>query len=113
MATAAAAIGIGNMSDLGTAKGSNTFLAIAPAPLDAKRCALAVVIASFVAFCALVPFARVPLPRIEAFIPISESIFGLDCLVTAGFLLVQFSRDCVPSSSWRAGISSPRSRRCR
>ena len=43
-------------------------------------------------FCALVPFARVPLPRIEAFIPISESIFGLDCLVTAGFLLVGFKR---------------------
>jgi len=71
-------IGIGNVSDLSTAKGSNTFLAIAPAPLNAKRCALAIVIASFVGFCALVPFTRVPLPRIEAFIPISEAIFGLD-----------------------------------
>src|SRR5262249_11486306 len=88
----AAAIGIGNVSDLATLRGSHIFIATAPAPLDAKRCALAVIIASFVGFCALVPFARVPLPRIEAFIPISESIFGLQCLVTAGFLLVGFKR---------------------
>src|SRR5438132_6870950 len=79
--------------------------AIAPAPLNAKRCALAVVIASFVAFCALAPFARVPLPRIEAFIPISESICGLDCLVTAGFLLVGCDRSrlhavLVPASGY-------------
>jgi len=47
-------------SNLGTAKGSNSFLAVAPAPLNAKRCALAIVIASFVAFCALFPFARLP-----------------------------------------------------
>src|ERR1700730_5080011 len=80
------------VSDLGTVKGSNTFLATAPAPLNAKRRALAVVIASFVVFCALIPLARIPLPRIEAFIPISELILGVDCLGTAGFLLVVFKR---------------------
>jgi len=81
-----------DVSNLGTTRGSNSFLAVAPAPLNAKRCALAIVIASFVAFCALVPFARVPLPRIDAFIPIYDSTFALNCLVTAGFLFVGFRR---------------------
>ena len=43
-------------------------------------------------FCAVAPFARVPLPRIEAFIPIYDSTFALANLVTAGFLLVGFNR---------------------
>jgi signal transduction histidine kinase len=73
-------------------KASNTALAIVPAPLPAQRCALAICIALFGAFCALIPFARVPLPRIEAFIPIYDSTFALSNLVTAGFLLVGFSR---------------------
>src|SRR5439155_22993825 len=64
-----------------------------------------VVIASFVAFCALATVCPDPLPRIEAFIPISESICGLDCLVTAGFLLVGFERSrlravLVPASGY-------------
>ena len=80
------------MNDSRTLKASNTFLAIAPAPLDAKRWALAIGIASFVAFCTLIPFAHVPLPRIEAFIPLYDSTFALTNLVTAGFLLVGFGR---------------------
>ena len=80
------------MNDSRTMKASNTFLAIAPAPLDAKRWALAIGIASSVAFCTLIPFAHVPLPRIEAFIPLYDSTFALTNLVTAGFLLVGFGR---------------------
>ncbi len=80
------------MNDRRTSKEPNTFLATAPAPRDAKRWALAIVIASFVAFCALVPIARVPLPRVAAFIPIYDSTFALSNLVTAGFLLVGFNR---------------------
>jgi signal transduction histidine kinase/CheY-like chemotaxis protein len=53
---------------------------------------MAICFALFVAFCALIPFARVSLPRIEAFIPIYDSIFALSNLLTAGFLLVGFSR---------------------
>jgi signal transduction histidine kinase len=75
-----------------TLKESRTFLAIAPAPLDAKRWALAIGVALFVAFCTLIPFARVSLPRVGAFIPIYDSTFVLINLVTAGFLHVAFSR---------------------
>jgi len=40
----------------------------------------------------LIPFARVPFPRIEPFIPVFDSIVALNNLVTAGLLLVGFSR---------------------
>jgi signal transduction histidine kinase/CheY-like chemotaxis protein len=73
-------------------KASDTALAIVPAPLRAKRLALAICIALFAAFCALTPFARVSLSRIEAFIPICDTAFALNNLLTAGFLLVGFSR---------------------
>jgi signal transduction histidine kinase len=81
-----------NVNDRSASEGSDTFLVTASAPLPARRWALAVAIGLLVAFCALLPFARVRLPRIEAFIPISESIFALTCLATAGFLLVVFRR---------------------
>jgi signal transduction histidine kinase len=80
------------VNDGRTLKASNTALAIVPASFEAQRCALAICIALFGTFCALIPFARVPLPRIEAFIPIYDSTFALNNLVTAGFLLVGFSR---------------------
>jgi signal transduction histidine kinase len=80
------------MSERSTLDRSNTFLATAPAPRDAKRWALAVCTALFLAFCGLVVFARVSAPRIQAFIPIYDSIFALNNLLTAGGLLVGFSR---------------------
>ena len=73
-------------------KGSNAFLVIAPAPLGARRGALTIAIASLVAFCALAPFARAPLPRIEAFIPIYDWTLVLGNLLTASLLLVAFNR---------------------
>jgi hypothetical protein len=80
------------VNDSRTLKASNTALAIVPAPFEAQRCALAICIALFGTFCILIPFVRVPLPRIEAFIPIYDSTFALNNLVTAGFLLVGYSR---------------------
>jgi signal transduction histidine kinase/CheY-like chemotaxis protein len=71
---------------------SDAFFATAPAPLAAKRWALAICIASFVVFCALIPFACFSLPRIDAFVPTYDSIFALNNLLTAGGLLVGFSR---------------------
>src|SRR6516225_8328615 len=71
---------------------SDAFLATAPAPPVAKRWALAMCIVSFVVFCALIPFARISLLRIEAFVPIYDSLFALNNLLTAGGLLVGFSR---------------------
>ena len=80
------------MNDRSASQGSDAFLVTASAPLGARRRALAVAIGLLVPFCALLPFARVPLPRIAAFIPISESILALTGLVTAAFLLVVFRR---------------------
>jgi len=80
------------VNDRSASTGSDAFLVTASAPLGARRRALAVAIGLLVAFCAILPFARVPLPRIEALIPISESILALTGLVTAGFLLVVFRR---------------------
>jgi len=80
------------VNDRRTLRASNTALAIVPASVEAQRWALATCIALFVAFCALVPFARVSLPRVEAFIPIYDSTLALSNLVTAGLLLVGFSR---------------------
>jgi signal transduction histidine kinase/CheY-like chemotaxis protein len=80
------------VNDRRTMRASNTALAIVPASVEAQRWGLATCIALFVAFCALVPFARVSLPRVEAFIPIYDSTLALTNLVTAGLLLVGFSR---------------------
>jgi signal transduction histidine kinase len=71
---------------------SSTFLSIVPASPTAKRCALAIVITSFATFCTIIPFARVPFPRIEPFIPVFDSILALNNLVTAGLLVVGFNR---------------------
>jgi hypothetical protein len=73
-------------------QGSSAFLVTAPTPLGGRRFALAIVLASFVGFCALAPFARVPLPRFEAFIPIYESTLALIDLLTATLLFLAFSR---------------------
>src|SRR5215472_2976995 len=81
-----------NVTDRSVSNGSNAFLVTARAPLGAWRRALAVAIALFVVFCALIPFAHVPLPRIEAFNPIFETILALISLVAASFLLVAFRR---------------------
>ena len=80
------------MNDRRPFRASSRALAIVPAPLQAQRYALAICVALFVAFCALIPFARVRLPRVEAFIPIYDSTLVLTNLVTAGLLLVGFSR---------------------
>ena len=61
------------MKDADASRGSNTFLATEPATLGLRRCALTIVIVLFVLFCALIPVARIPLPRFEASIPISEA----------------------------------------
>ena len=80
------------MNDRRTLKPSNTALAIVPASGEAQRWALALCIALFATFCAVLPFARVALPRVDAFIPIYDSTLALTNLVTAGLLLVGFSR---------------------
>jgi len=80
------------VNDRDASRTSDAYLAIAPAAPLAKRCALAICIALFGAFCALVPLARVPVVRVDAFVPIYDSIVALNNLLTAGGLIVGFSR---------------------
>jgi signal transduction histidine kinase/CheY-like chemotaxis protein len=73
-------------------KDSSTFLAIAPAPPAARRCASAIAAALLAIFFTFIPFVKVPLPEIDVFIPIFDSTMALSNLITAGFLFVGFSR---------------------
>jgi membrane-associated sensor protein len=67
-------------------------LSSALATTPEKRVALIVAVASLVAFVAIVPFVRVPLPKMPAFIPAYEaSLFFID-LITAVLLFDQFIR---------------------
>ena len=67
------------------------FLSTLPPSRGKARLALAVVAVSFVIFLAAVPFAKLPLPPIPAFIPIYESALVVNDLITAVLLLGQFS----------------------
>lgn len=49
-----------------------------------------VVLVSLVIFLALVPFAKLPLPRVWAFIPVYESALVINDLITAVLLFGQF-----------------------
>lgn len=66
------------------------FLSTQPAGQDARRLAFAVVLASAVVFLAALPFAKVPLAQVWAFIPIYESAIVINDLITAVLLLGQF-----------------------
>jgi hypothetical protein len=81
-----------DVNDRNVSKGSNAFLVTALAPPGARRRALAVVIVLFSAFCALIPFARIPLPRIEPLLAIFEAIFTVNTLLTAASLCLAFRR---------------------
>ena len=63
-----------------------------PANRRELRWAIAVVFVSVVAFAASVPFSRVPLPKILAFIPSYESALAISDLVTAVLLFGRVSQ---------------------
>src|SRR5579863_7470344 len=67
------------------------FLSTAPAGARDRRLALAVVSISLLVFLGLVPFARLPLPHLWAFVPIYESAIPFSDLITAAILLIQFN----------------------
>ena len=68
------------------------FLATAVATKTEQMIALAIAGAGFLAFVAAVPFVRVPLARLPAFIPSYEAALFLIDLVTAVLLYEQFVR---------------------
>jgi signal transduction histidine kinase len=66
------------------------FLSTLPAGRGERRLALAVVLASVAIFFAVAPFAKVPLGQGWAFIPIYQSAFVVNDLITAVLLFGQF-----------------------
>ncbi|MEW6643787.1 MAG: GGDEF domain-containing protein [Pseudomonadota bacterium] len=67
------------------------FLSTVPAGRFERRAALALVLLSAVIFAVLAPNATRPLPPVRAFIPAYEAALVLNDLITAAFLLGQFS----------------------
>ena len=67
------------------------FLSTVPAEQGRRRLALMVVLFSLLIFIATVPFARVPLPRVWAFIPVYQSALVINDLITAVLLFAQFT----------------------
>jgi PAS domain S-box-containing protein len=67
------------------------FPSTAPPTEKEQRIALAVVLISALLFLSSVPFARVKLPELWAFIPIYQSALALNDLVTGTLLLTQFT----------------------
>jgi len=68
------------------------YLSRAPATAAQRRLALAIVILSVAAFIPAVPFARLPLAKVPAFIPSYEAALTLSDLITAVLLFGQFAR---------------------
>ena len=66
------------------------FLSTLPAERHDRRLAIAVVAASVAIFVAAVPFAKVQLPPVGAFIPIYESALVINDLITAVLLFGQY-----------------------
>ena len=69
----------------------NFTVATAPSTARHRQLALAVVIATLVAYAAVVPNAATPLPRIDSFIPTIIAITFVTDLIAALLLFGQFS----------------------
>ncbi len=63
--------------------------ALPPAPVE-RRLAQAVMLVSLLVFAAMLPFAKEPLGKVSAFIPIYESALVINDLITAVLLIGQF-----------------------
>jgi PAS domain S-box-containing protein len=75
---------------LGAVGERQIFISTAPARRRERRIALAVVLVSLTIFVGMIPFARLPLLEIWAFIPIYESALVISDLITAILLLAQY-----------------------
>ena len=63
-----------------------------------RRVAFALIAFLFVIFGMVAPFARVPLPRVDAFIPVIQTVVCVAELVTAILLFAQYSIQPQPRS---------------
>jgi PAS domain S-box-containing protein len=66
------------------------FISTVLAKRPERRLALAFVLLSFAIFIGMIPFARLPLPQVWAFIPIYESALIISDLITATLLFAQY-----------------------
>ena len=69
----------------------NIFLSTLPATARDRKIAFAVVAASAIFFAAALPFCRLPLPQVPAFVASYQSALAICDLITAILLLSQFS----------------------
>jgi two-component system sensor histidine kinase/response regulator len=67
------------------------FLATLPAERNDRRLALGVVLISAAAFLSVVPFAKVPIGPVWAFIPIYQSALAINDVITAVLLFGQYA----------------------
>src|SRR5713226_468742 len=70
----------------------SAFLSTVVAGRDERRLALVVVLLSALGFAAALPFVRVPLAKVPAFIPSFESALLINDLITAVLLFGQFNQ---------------------
>ncbi|PHV12296.1 hybrid sensor histidine kinase/response regulator [Chitinimonas sp. BJB300] len=66
------------------------FLSTLPATADHVRLALGVIVASAILFAIAIPFAKLPLGKVWAFIPAYQSALVINDLITAALLFGQF-----------------------
>jgi signal transduction histidine kinase len=66
-------------------------IASMPASTRERRSALGVIIILLITFLIIAPFASVPLARIDAFIPVLQTVLCIADLITAALLFAQFS----------------------
>jgi len=66
------------------------FISTALAERPERRLALTFVLLSFATFIGMIPFARLPLPQVWAFMPIYESALIISDLITAMLLFAQY-----------------------
>jgi signal transduction histidine kinase len=83
----------GTVGELAQEPGPDFPVVIANIPASAaeRRVAFALIVFLFIIFGLAAPFARVPLPRVDAFIPVIQTVVCVAELVTAILLFAQYS----------------------
>jgi signal transduction histidine kinase/ActR/RegA family two-component response regulator len=66
-----------------------TLVSVMPSERGQRRLATAAMFVAFALFCLIAPYARTPLPKVDAFIPAYEAALAINDLVTAVLLFAQ------------------------
>ncbi len=80
------------MKSIASIDAPRVLLASAPASVRERKTAIAIAAGALLVFAALLPFVRVPLARLPAFIPSYEAALFFIDLITAVLLFDQFAR---------------------